>query len=120
MTVSLHGGHLISSLSSVGVATSHLDSGRFGTALPRGRCLGNFGPNELMEPIHDRMPVILDEDDWPKWLGEEPSNDNELKALLKPFASDRMTAWPVGNEVGNVRNTGAELIERAAIQSSQI
>ncbi len=78
------------------------------------------GPNELMEPIHDRMPVILDEDDWPKWLGEEPANDNELKALLKPFPSARMTAWPVGKAVGSVKNTGPELIERAAVQSSLI
>jgi hypothetical protein len=40
--------------------------------------------NELMAPIHDRMPVILGSADWGKGLGEEPANDNELKAMLKP------------------------------------
>ena len=46
--------------------------------------------NEMMAPIHDRMPVILGSEDWEKWLGEEPANDNELKALLKPFSSERL------------------------------
>jgi putative SOS response-associated peptidase YedK len=31
-------------------------------------------------------------------------------ALLKPFAAERMTLWPVGKEVGNVKNDGASLI----------
>jgi putative SOS response-associated peptidase YedK len=38
--------------------------------------------NELMAPIHDRMPVILGSEDWERWLGEGPANDNELKAML--------------------------------------
>jgi putative SOS response-associated peptidase YedK len=40
-------------------------------------------PNKSMAEIHDRMPVILDEADWPKWLGEEPATLDELHALLK-------------------------------------
>ncbi len=68
-------------------------------------------PNKLLEPIHDRMPVILGEEDWARWLGEEPANENELLALLKPFASKRMTLWKVGKAVGSVRNQGAKLIE---------
>jgi hypothetical protein len=51
--------------------------------------------NEMMAPIHNRMPVIIGSEDWEKWLGEEPANDNELKAMLKPFPSERMKAWPV-------------------------
>ena len=31
-----------------------------------------YGPNETMGEQHDRMPVILDAADWPKWLGEDP------------------------------------------------
>ena len=45
--------------------------------------------DELIAPIHDRMPVILDSDDWPAWLGEVPANDNQLKAILKPYPSER-------------------------------
>jgi putative SOS response-associated peptidase YedK len=68
-------------------------------------------PNKLLEPIHDRMPVILGEEDWAIWLGEEPANENELLKVLKPFAAERMTTWKVGKAVGNVKNQGAKLIE---------
>jgi putative SOS response-associated peptidase YedK len=67
-------------------------------------------PNTLLAPIHNRMPAILGEEDWAKWLGEAPANENELMALLKPFAAERMTLWPVGKEVGNVKNESASLI----------
>jgi len=40
-----------------------------------------------MGEMHERMPVILDEADWPKWLDEEPSTEDELVALLKPRPS---------------------------------
>jgi len=46
-------------------------------------------PNSLLEPFHDRMPVILGEEEWAKWLGEEPANEDELLKLLKPFAAER-------------------------------
>jgi hypothetical protein len=36
--------------------------------------------------LHDRMPVILAEIDWPKWLGEEPASEQDLLALLKPLS----------------------------------
>jgi hypothetical protein len=55
-----------------------------------------------------------------KWLGEEPANDNELKTMLKPFPSERMSAWPVGKAVGSVKNDTPDLIERAANQASPI
>ena len=53
-------------------------------------------------------------------LGEEPANDNELKATLKPFPNERMTAWLVGRSVGNVKNDVPDLIEREAEQASLI
>jgi putative SOS response-associated peptidase YedK len=68
-------------------------------------------PNALLEPIHDRMPVILGEEDWAAWLGEESANETKLMALLKPFAANRMTLWKVGKAVGSVLNQGAKLIE---------
>jgi putative SOS response-associated peptidase YedK len=60
--------------------------------------------NALMGPIHDRMPVILAEDDWAAWLGETPATEVELLAMLKPFPPERMKSWPVDKRVGNVRN----------------
>ena len=66
-------------------------------------------PNKVMSELHDRMPVILDETNWPKWLGEEPAPEQELLALLKPCPDYVLKIWPVDNRVGNVRNTGPEL-----------
>jgi putative SOS response-associated peptidase YedK len=66
-------------------------------------------PNEAMAEIHNRMPVILDEKNWSKWLGEEPATEQEFLALLRPCPDEWLKIWPVDNKVGNVRNTGAEL-----------
>jgi hypothetical protein len=41
-------------------------------------------PNDAVAEIHNRMPVILDESDWPKWLGEESAIEAELFILLRP------------------------------------
>jgi putative SOS response-associated peptidase YedK len=76
--------------------------------------------NEMMAPIHDRMPVILGSEDREKWLGEVPANSNQLKAMLKPFRSARMTSWPVGKAVGNVKNDMPDLIARTPVQISLI
>jgi putative SOS response-associated peptidase YedK len=55
------------------------------------------------------MPCILDEADWPKWLGEEPANEQELLALLGPCPDEWLKIWPVDKKV-NVRNKSAELV----------
>ena len=67
-------------------------------------------PNHTVAGLHDRMPVILEERDWPKWLGEERATEAELTALLSPCASERLKIWPVGKRVGNVRNDSPEYI----------
>ncbi len=59
--------------------------------------------NEQMAALHTLMPVILDEADWPAWLGEEPANDDALHALLAPYRGD-LAIWPVDKRVGNPRN----------------
>jgi putative SOS response-associated peptidase YedK len=67
------------------------------------------GPNEVMAELHDRMPVILAENDWAKWLGEELATQDELLSLLKPCPDDALKIWPVDKAVGNVRNKGPQL-----------
>ena len=62
-----------------------------------------------MAELRDRKPVILDEAGWPKWLGEEPTTDDELLAMLRPSPDQVLKVWPVHKKVGNVRNNGAEL-----------
>ena len=66
--------------------------------------------NEDLSALHDRMPVILAESEWPKWLGEEPATEDELLALLKPWADEALKLWPVDRMVGNVKNNGAQLL----------
>jgi putative SOS response-associated peptidase YedK len=67
-------------------------------------------PNHLMEPFHDRMPVILRPDDYERWLA--PADPARLPlGLLRPYPDDGMTAWKVGKEIGNVRNNRPELVQ---------
>ena len=67
--------------------------------------------NEVLAPIHDRMPVVLPSDAWGEWL--DPANDDvdDLVSLLVPAAADVLERIPVGPAVGNVANDGPELIE---------
>ena len=81
---------------------------------PAGKTMRTFtimttSANEDMAALHDRMPVILEPDDWPLWLGEVES---DYAALLRPAASGTVRLWPVSRAVNNVRNNGAELLDR--------
>ena len=71
-------------------------------------------PNELCAEIHNRMPVVLRPEAWPVWLGEQPADVPQLKALLAPYPSEDMIAWPVSTRVGNVRSNDSSLIEPVA------
>ncbi len=66
--------------------------------------------NELMQPIHDRMPVILNWSGEEQWLDPETSKE-DLRSLLVPFASDQMEAYPVSTWVNNAKNQGPKCIE---------
>jgi len=68
--------------------------------------------NSTMEPIHDRMPVLLPPSAWQEWL--DPSNGDvaQLQRLLVPAPDDLLAVRKISTEVNNVRNKGAELIER--------
>ena len=60
--------------------------------------------NDLLMPIHDRMPVILPAADYDAWLDPDPPSADELTALLRPYPSDEMTASPVDRLVNDPRN----------------
>lgn len=68
------------------------------------------GPNELMKPIHDRMPVILHEKDESTWLDPELADFDRLLPLLRPFPSDRMEAYEVSTLVNSPKNDVPECI----------
>jgi putative SOS response-associated peptidase YedK len=71
-------------------------------------------PNELIAPIHNRMPVILPRPAWRRWLGEDRAEADELRALLRPYPAEAMRVYPVSPRVGNVRTSGPELLKPAA------
>jgi putative SOS response-associated peptidase YedK len=66
--------------------------------------------NEIMAPIHTRMPVILAERDWARWLDRDPGAPPPVD-LLRPFDSDAMQTVPCNPAVGNVRNNGPEMLD---------
>jgi putative SOS response-associated peptidase YedK len=65
-----------------------------------------------MAELHDRMPVILAESDWPQWLGELPATEAELLALLKPCPDEALKIWPINRAVGNAKVNGPQLVAR--------
>ena len=65
-------------------------------------CIITTSANSLMEPIHDRMPVILSPDQWELWLSPHEHQKEDLLPLIKPFDSKPMQAWEVSREVNKV------------------
>lgn len=72
------------------------------------------GANAVMQPIHDRMPVILPRDNWDAWLIPGPVNLGQLHALMAPCAPQNMQACRVSTAVNRVANDGPELLEPIA------
>lgn len=67
-------------------------------------------PNELMEPIHNRMPVILHTRDYAKWLETSPQTPDSLLPLIKSYPADEMSAYPVSTLVNKPSNDKPELV----------
>lgn len=70
--------------------------------------------NKTLEPIHHRMPVILDPDDWAAWIETPEDGARDLLALLKPAPNDLLKAYEVSTRVNRVAHDGPDLIEPIA------
>jgi putative SOS response-associated peptidase YedK len=69
-------------------------------------------PNSLVAELHNRMPVILEPEDYEAWL---LAADTAIpQAMLRPFPSQLMQAYPVSKRVNSPKNDDAELTEPAA------
>lgn len=71
------------------------------------------GANELMAPVHTRMPVILHRADlhradYDQWLYAE--DERNPVDLLRPYEASEMACAPCNPQVGNVRNNGPEML----------
>ncbi len=75
-------------------------------------------PNELLEPFHNRMPVILEPRDYDRWFDSGdlgPGSQTQPPVdLLRSYPAERMTVWPVSDRVGNVRYNDPQLLEEPA------
>lgn len=66
-------------------------------------------PNDLVAPIHNRMPVILPEESYDRWL-DAGAPTRALKDLLAPYPARRMDAYAVSTYVNSPRNEGPECV----------
>jgi putative SOS response-associated peptidase YedK len=75
-------------------------------------------PNDLMRPIHNRMPVVLPESAWAEWLDKENHDTDTLRRLLVPAPAEEFERWPITTLVNKPANNGPELLERAPLASA--
>ncbi|MDA8417177.1 MAG: SOS response-associated peptidase [Betaproteobacteria bacterium] len=68
--------------------------------------------NELIAPLHERMPVILRKVDYDLWLNNTMQDPTELQHLYQPIPSEQLDMYPVSERMNSPRFTGADCIER--------
>jgi putative SOS response-associated peptidase YedK len=67
--------------------------------------------NEVVSPIHDRMPAILTQEDEKVWLNADLADPADVLGVLQPYDPAGMEAYPVSSAVSSAKNNGPELIE---------
>jgi putative SOS response-associated peptidase YedK len=75
--------------------------------------------NELLSPIHDRMPVILRQQSYDAWLALR-TPPATLKEMLLPFPASDMKIHPVSSSVNHPENDSADLICRVEAEPGTI
>jgi putative SOS response-associated peptidase YedK len=75
-------------------------------------CLITTHANDLVRPVHDRMPVILARESYAEWLSPE-TPEARLVCLLRPYPADGMRVTKVGPAVHSPRNDGPECLDAA-------
>ncbi len=66
--------------------------------------------NEVLSPMHDRMPVIVAPGDYGLWLDQKVTKADQLTPLLRPYPAADMTSHPVSTSVNNPRYDGEDLL----------
>jgi len=67
--------------------------------------------NEVLSPIHDRMPVILHPEDYDRWLDPDCTTSTQLLPLLRPYPAEAMQTYPVSSLVNRATSDRPECIE---------
>lgn len=78
--------------------------------LPETFAILTTAPNEVVQPIHHRMPVILTAAMMARWLGGQPLPENEFRDLTRPLPAEWMNVRPVSRFVSNSRNEGPQCL----------
>ncbi|MCA9077100.1 MAG: SOS response-associated peptidase [Planctomycetaceae bacterium] len=68
-------------------------------------------PNELMAPLHNRMPVILPPDSAETWLDPDIEGPELLTTLLQPYPEDTLEAYPVSTLVNSPKHESSDCVE---------
>ena len=66
--------------------------------------------NEVVAKFHERMPVILDRQDFDLWLSQDADQESLLE-LLKPYPAEEMEAFPVSSIVNSPSHEIAECVQ---------
>ena len=66
--------------------------------------------NELLRPLHERMPVILAEEDYDRWLDCSNQDPQTLQHLLRPYDPNQLIAYPVSTRVNSPKNDDSACI----------
>lgn len=72
--------------------------------------------NAALSHIHDRMPVVIGEQDFARWLDCRTQEPRDVADLLRPVEPDFFEAIPVSDLVNKVANTGPEIQERGEVE----
>jgi putative SOS response-associated peptidase YedK len=75
-------------------------------------------PNDVVRPLHDRMPVILPREAIDQWLDPAVNDPTQLEPLLAPLPAEKIRATPVSPRVNSVRNEGPECLEPAPVPTA--
>jgi putative SOS response-associated peptidase YedK len=70
--------------------------------------------NKVLEPVHDRMPVILKPNDYEQWLDTKEKDADKLQKLLVPYPAAEMDSYEVSKSVNTPSNDSPELIKNSA------
>jgi putative SOS response-associated peptidase YedK len=73
-------------------------------------------PNELIAPIHDRMPVLLDRERFAEWLDPRQQDPRGLAALMQPYPAERLLAHPVSTRVNRPTVDDPACLAPAAVE----
>jgi len=78
-------------------------------------CIITTEPNDIVKPIHSRMPVILPREGYEAWLHPGEKNPDQLSPYLKPYPGEEMEAFPVSTYVNNPKNNSPQCIQPGMI-----